>query len=109
MPLRGCQTELTHPILEKYSDRYSTLFLRAIEHSLRQNFRDRPQTVQEWRAMFTDPSVNTSTGWRLSGQSRKRSPGKNTGIPMWTIGALALACVVLAVIATILIKDFIAR
>ena len=40
-------------ILDKYSDTYSTLFLRAIEHAIRSNHKDRPQTIDEWRTMFT--------------------------------------------------------
>ena len=57
--------------LVKYSDRYSLVFLRAIEHSLRQNYKDRPQSVEEWRLMFTDPSVSTDTQWRLNDQSKE--------------------------------------
>ena len=62
-------------ILDKHSGKYSTFFLRAIEHSLRSNYKDRPQTIDEWRTMFTDPSVSTQTQWRLatSGTSAGKS------------------------------------
>ena len=53
-------------ILDKHSGKYSTFFLRAIEHSLRSNYKDRPQTIDEWRKMFTDPNVSTQTQWRLA-------------------------------------------
>ena len=63
-------------VLDKYSGKYSTFFLRAIEHSLRSNFKDRPQTVNEWRTMFTDPSVSTQTQWRLA----KASPNSEKSV-----------------------------
>jgi serine/threonine protein kinase len=55
--------------LDKYSEEYSTFFLRAIEHSLRSNHKERPQTVREWRAMLEDPSVSTQTQWRMAATS----------------------------------------
>lgn len=55
--------------LEKYSKKYSTFFLRAIEHSLRSNHKERPQTVKEWRGMLVDPSISTQTQWRLATDS----------------------------------------
>ncbi len=58
--------------LDKHSNKYSTFFLRAIEHSLRSNHKERPQSIAEWRKMFTDPVVSTNTQWRLA---RTASPG----------------------------------
>lgn len=55
--------------LDKYNKEYSTFFLRAIEHSLRSNHKERPQTVREWRAMLEDPSVSTQTQWRMAATS----------------------------------------
>jgi serine/threonine protein kinase len=55
--------------LDKHSKEYSTFLLRAIEHSLRSNHKERPQTVREWRAMLEDPSVSTQTQWRLAASS----------------------------------------
>ena len=63
-------------ILDKHSGKYSTFFLRAIEHSLRSNYKDRPQTIDEWRIMFTDPSVSTQTQWRLA----KSNPGPGKSV-----------------------------
>jgi serine/threonine protein kinase len=60
-------------ILDKHNSKYSTFFLRAIEHSLRSNFKDRPQSVSEWKVMFTDPSVSTQTQWRLASSSSGKS------------------------------------
>lgn len=55
--------------LDKYNEDYSTFFLRAIEHSLRSNHKERPQTVREWRAMLEDASVSTQTQWRMAATS----------------------------------------
>jgi serine/threonine protein kinase len=56
--------------LEKHGKKkYSTFFLRAIEHALRSNHKERPQSVKEWRAMLEDPSISTQTQWRLASNS----------------------------------------
>ena len=55
--------------LDKHNKKYSTFFLRAIEHSLRSNYKERPQNVKEWRDMLTDPSVSTQTQWRMAAHS----------------------------------------
>lgn len=55
--------------LDKHNKKYSTFLLRAIEHSLRSNHKERPQSVQEWRDMLEDPSVSTQTQWRLAASS----------------------------------------
>ena len=60
--------------LDKHTDRYSTFFLRAIEHALRSNHRDRPQTASEWKEMLTDPNVSTQTQWRLAKPGPKKIP-----------------------------------
>jgi serine/threonine protein kinase len=64
--------------LDKHSKTYSTFFLRAIEHSLRSNHKERPQTVKEWRDMFEDPSVSTQTQWRLATDSynKRNTPSR---------------------------------
>ncbi len=61
--------------LDKHNKKYSTFFLRAIEHSLRTNHKERPQTVKEWRDMLTDPSVSTQTQWRLAEHSYMKKMG----------------------------------
>lgn len=55
--------------LDKHSKKYSTFLLRAIEHALRSDYRERPQSVHEWRGMLVDPSVSTQTQWRLAADS----------------------------------------
>ena len=57
--------------LEKYNKQYSIFFLRAIEHALRNDIKDRPQTVAEWKEIFTNPDVSTQTQWRMA--VRKKS------------------------------------
>ncbi len=58
-------------ILDKHSDKYSPFFLRAVEHAIRTNHKERPQSVAEWRTMLTDPSVSTVTQWRYAASSYK--------------------------------------
>lgn len=48
-------------ILDKHNDKYSPFLLRAVEHAIRTNHKDRPQTVDEWHTMLTDPSLTTAT------------------------------------------------
>ncbi len=55
--------------LDKHSKKYSTFLLRAIEHALRSNHKERPQSVQDWRTILEDPSVSTQTQWRLATNS----------------------------------------
>jgi len=57
--------------LEKYNKEYSIFFLRAIEHALRNDIKDRPQTVAEWKEILTDPNISTQTQWRMA--VRKKS------------------------------------
>ena len=66
--------------LDKYSKKYSTFFLRAIEHSLRSKYQERPQSVKEWRAMLDDPSISTQTQWRLATGSYMNKNAKATTI-----------------------------
>jgi serine/threonine protein kinase len=63
--------------LDKHNKKYSTFLLRAIEHSLRSNHRERPQSVKEWRAMLEDPSVSTQTQWRLAANSYNKKTGSS--------------------------------
>jgi len=56
-------------ILDQHSDKYSPFFLRAVEHAIRTNHKERPQTVAEWRQMFAEPSVSTVTQWRYAASS----------------------------------------
>jgi serine/threonine protein kinase len=56
-------------ILDQHKDKYSPFFLRAVEHAIRTNHKERPQTVAEWRNMLTDPSVSTVTQWRYAASS----------------------------------------
>lgn len=58
--------------LEKHSGDYSIFFLRAIEHALRNDIKDRPQTVSEWKEILTDPNVSTQTQWRMA--ARQNNP-----------------------------------
>jgi serine/threonine protein kinase len=64
--------------LDKHNKEYSTFLLRAIEHALRSNHKERPQSAAEWRAMLEDPSVSTQTQWRLAASSynKKLSPAE---------------------------------
>lgn len=64
--------------LDKHSKKYSTFLLRAIEHSLRSNHKERPQTVQEWRALLEDPSLSTQTQWRMATNSYNKKSSRNT-------------------------------
>lgn len=48
-------------ILDKHNDKYSPFLLRAVEHAIRTNHKDRPQTVDERHTMLTDPSLTTAT------------------------------------------------
>lgn len=88
--------------LDKHSKKYSTFFLRAIEHALRANHKERPQTVKEWRAMLTDPSVSTQTQWRLATNSymnkssRIEPKNNNNGWKLYTLlGAGLVTLIVL--------------
>ncbi|MCZ6804938.1 MAG: serine/threonine-protein kinase [Proteobacteria bacterium] len=56
--------------LEKHANKYSIFFLRAIEHALRNDFKERPQTVTEWREILTDPNVSTQTQWRMAARKK---------------------------------------
>ena len=64
-------------ILDQHNDKYSPFLLRAVEHAIRTNHKDRPQTVAEWRQMLADPSVSTVTQWRYAASSfRNKSANK---------------------------------
>ena len=63
--------------LDKHNKNYSAFLLRAIEHSLRSNHKERPQTVKEWRAMLEDPSISTQTQWRLAASSYNKKSGSS--------------------------------
>lgn len=87
--------------LDKHSKKYSTFFLRAIEHSLRANHKERPQTVKEWRAMLVDPSISTQTQWRLASnsymnKSRRIEPEKNNW-KLYTFLAMGLVALIIIV------------
>jgi serine/threonine protein kinase len=56
--------------LEKHNNEYSIFFLRAIEHALRNDIKDRPQTVAEWKEILTDPNVSTQTQWRMAARNK---------------------------------------
>lgn len=64
-------------ILDKHNDKYSPFFLRAVEHAIRTNHKERPQTVAEWRQMLTDPNLSTVTQWRYASGSFKKKVGNN--------------------------------
>jgi serine/threonine protein kinase len=64
-------------VLDQHNDKYSPFLLRAVEHAIRTNHKERPQTVAEWRKMLADPSVSTVTQWRYAASSfRKKSANK---------------------------------
>ena len=97
--------------LEKQGKKYSTFFLRAIEHSLRSNYKERPRSASEWRTMLTDPSLSTQTQWRLASNSfgnKSRTalvkPDNKKVIILWGIIATLLGVVLL-----LLIKMFFAQ
>ena len=92
--------------LNAHSDKYSITFLRAIEHSLRTNFRDRPQTISEWRVMFTDPSISTQTQWRMA-KTTADSPKLNIKkLANWKSVFLILVTVLITVTVTIGILEY---
>ncbi len=93
--------------LDKHSKKYSTFLLRAIEHSLRSNHKERPQTVKEWRAMLLDPSISTQTQWRLAtnGYVKKSSTTK----PEKRNRKLYLSLAALLIILVILVYIFLTR
>jgi serine/threonine protein kinase len=96
--------------LDKHSKKYSTFLLRAIEHSLRSKYQDRPQTVKEWRAMLEDPSVSTQTQWRLATDSymnkskTSRAVVKNNSWKKYSL--LAITLILLSIIGFIYLKYF---
>ncbi len=61
-------------VLDEHSDKYSPFLLRAVEHAIRTNHKERPQTIAEWRKMLTDPSVSTATQWRYAASSFRKNP-----------------------------------
>lgn len=64
-------------VLDRHSDKYSPFLLRAVEHAIRTNHKDRPQTVDEWRTMLSDPNLSTATQWRYAENSfKKKSANK---------------------------------
>ena len=96
--------------LDKHNKEYSTLFLRAIEHSLRSNHKERPQTVREWRAMMEDSSVSTQTQWRMAASSYNKQSDlteEKSGDKLNLYLALAVgAVVVFAVFVYIFVTYF---
>ena len=92
--------------LDEHSNQYSTFFLRAIEHSLRSNHKERPQTVREWRAMLEDPSVSTQTQWRMAASTynkqntlNQETTAEKKPLHLYAIGISAV--IILLVIALI--------
>ncbi len=61
-------------ILDEHSEKYSPFLLRAVEHAIRTNHKERPQTIAEWRKMLADPSVSTATQWRYAASSFRKKP-----------------------------------
>lgn len=93
--------------LDKHSKNYSTFLLRAIEHSLRSNHKERPQSIMEWRDMLLDPSVSTQTQWRLATNSYvKKSITTKPEKRNWT---LYLSLAALLIIFVILVYIFLTR
>lgn len=63
------------PAIELGKDRYSETFLAAIDHALQFRYKDRPQSVAEWRREF-DVSANMSTfKLSVSPTERHTQPG----------------------------------
>ena len=70
--------------LEKYNKEYSIFFLRAIEHALRNDIKDRPQTVAEWKEILTDPNISTQTQWRMAVRKKSVPDASNfSNIEFW--------------------------
>jgi serine/threonine protein kinase len=96
--------------LDKHNKKYSTFLLRAIEHSLRSNFKERPQSVKEWRAMLVDPSVSTQTQWRLAANSyvnKSSTPvAKKKNGKLYLSLALAALLIIISIIVYIFITRF---
>ena len=93
-------------ILDKHNDKYSPCFLRAVEHAIRTNHKERPQTVAEWRLMFADPSVSTVTQWRyvasnFRNKSENRQEKKKSHLKDYLV-FVSLAIILAAVVFTYL-------
>ena len=86
--------------LDKYNDEYSVFFLRAIEHALRNDIKERPQTVEDWRNTLTDPNVSTQTQWRLVTRSNSNVSSKKTNKikNTWSKPLIYIPAVILIVI-----------
>ncbi len=78
----GEATESVWDRLEKYSDDYSVFFLRAIEHGLRPDYAQRPQSADEWRYMLIDPTYSFKRQRELERRGT-RSPQQT---PWWKTG-----------------------
>lgn len=86
--------------LEKYNKEYSIFFLRAIEHALRNDIKDRPQTVAEWREMLTDPNVSTQTQWRMAARNKPNPLNNSQPSPMLWKRPIFYIPITLAIILT---------
>ena len=86
--------------LDKYNNEYSIFFLRAIEHALRNNIEERPQTVDDWRNILTDPSVSTQTQWRLVSRNNDNVTTGEKTVPKntWSNPVLYICLLLLLII-----------
>lgn len=94
--------------LDKHSNKYSTFLLRAIEHSLRSKYQDRPQSVREWRGMLVDPSVSTQTQWRLASDSYIKKGKSNIKKPkkraFYKYLFLSIPIIILVILSLVYLK-----
>ncbi|MCG8377881.1 MAG: serine/threonine protein kinase [Proteobacteria bacterium] len=92
--------------LEKHSGDYSVFFLRAIEHALRSDREERPQTVAEWRKTLTDPNISTQTQWRMVARNKTSKKSLiNSETPFFenSVFLISIIIILLLIIISLLI------
>ena len=97
-------TEAGHFIwtqLEKYSDDYSIFLLSAIELALRLDYKQRPQSADEWRQMLTDPTYLFKWQRELEREDEQSAESKS-----WWKSKNALIGVIVAVIAVAIVSIY---
>lgn len=91
--------------LDKHNKEYSVFFLRAIEHALRSDIYERPQTVDEWRNTFTDPNISTQTQWRLVARKNEKTLPESSSDKKytWSNPVIYIPVIIISIIGLTLI------
>ncbi|MCH8976209.1 MAG: protein kinase [Proteobacteria bacterium] len=63
------------PAVEIGKDRYSEAFLGAIDHAVQFNYKDRPQSVAEWRREFETSAITSTPRLSVLPTERRTLPG----------------------------------